>query len=74
LKKKHLAFAILLELQYLCSVQNIKDDKLHPTVTSAAMAEEHLCLCTDILQQQPVEARILLAHVCDVCLFLSYLQ
>ena len=35
------------------------------------MAEERLCLCTDILQQQPVEASILLAYAGGVCLLLS---
>jgi hypothetical protein len=39
------------EKVYLCS-----DDTLHPIATPAAMAQERLRLCTDILQQQSVEA------------------
>ena len=35
------------------------------------MAEERLCLCSDILQQQPAEAGILLAYAGGVCLLLS---
>ena len=62
-------FCISLDLHYLCS-----DDTIHPIAPSAAMAEEPLCLCADLLQQQPVEARILLAHVCGVCLVLSYFE
>ena len=48
-----------------------RDDRVYPTATSAAMAKERVCLCTNFLQQQPVEARILLAHIGGVCLFLS---
>ena len=59
-------FGKSLAYSYLCS-----DDRVYPTATSAAMAEERLCLCTDILQQQPVEASLLLAHVGGVCLVLS---
>ena len=68
-EKNRVLFCISLDLHYLCS-----DDALHPIVTSAAMAKEYFCLCTDILQQQPVEARIFLAHVYNVCLFLSHLK
>ena len=39
-------FCISLNLHYLCS-----DDRVHPTVTPAAMAKECVCLCTDLLQQ-----------------------
>ena len=28
-----------------------RNDRVYPTVTPAAMAEEHVCLCTDFLQQ-----------------------
>ena len=48
-----------------------RNDRVHPTATSAAMAKERVCLCTDILQQQSVEAGILLAHAGGVCLVLS---
>ena len=48
-----------------------RNGRLHPTATSAAMAEERLCLCSDILQQQPAEAGILLAYTGGVCLVLS---
>ena len=58
-------FCISLNLHYLCS-----DDRVHPTDTTAAMAKERVCLCADFLQQQPVEARILLAHIGGVCLVL----
>ena len=54
------------EKMYLCTHVS-----LHSTVTPAAMAEEHVCLCADFFQQQPVEARILLAHIGGVCLILS---
>ena len=28
-----------------------RNDRVYPIVTTAAMAEEHVCLCTDFLQQ-----------------------
>ena len=59
-------FGEFAEKMYLCS-----DDRVHQTVTSAAMAKECVCLCTDLLQQQSVEAGILLAHAGGICLVLS---
>ena len=54
-------FCISLDLHYLCS-----DDTLHPIATPAAVAQKHVRLCAYLLQQQSVEARLLLAHARSV--------
>jgi hypothetical protein len=59
-------FCISLDLHYLCS-----DDTLHSTAQAAAMAQKRIRLCANLLQQQSVEARLLLAHACGVCIILS---
>ena len=66
---KNKSWFILYFSQFALPLQ--RNDRVYPTVTPAAMAEEHVCLCTDFLQQQPVEARILLAHIGGVCHILS---
>ena len=40
---------ILYFSQFALSLQ--RNDRVHPTATSTAMAEEHVCLCADFLQQ-----------------------
>lgn len=59
-------FCNSLVFHYLCS-----DDTLHPIATPAAVAQKHIRLCADLLQQQSVEARLLLAHACSVRIILS---
>ena len=64
--KKWFSFLLIEILHYLCS-----DDTLHPTAQATAMAQKHIRLCAYLLQQQSVEARLLLAHARGVCVVLS---
>ena len=58
-------FGISLTYLYLCH-----RNALHSTAQAAAMAQKHIRLCAYLLQQQSVEARLLLAHARGVCIIL----
>lgn len=65
LEKTQIKFVFLLTYLYLCH-----RNALHSTAKAAAMAQKHFRLCAYLLQQQSVEARLLLAHARSVCIVL----
>ena len=48
----------------------LQHDTLHPVASTTSVAQKCICLCTNILQHQSAEARILLAYTCGVCIVL----
>ena len=49
-------------------------EKLHPTAPPTAMAQKHICLCTDLFQQQSVENRFFRANGSRVRRILLHIQ
>ena len=57
------------KIVYLCS-----DDSVSTITTASAMAQELVCVCANLFQQQPVEVGLVLAYVDCVCLVLPHLE
>ena len=57
--------------RFALSLQHVS---LHPIATPAAVAQKHVRLCAHLLQQQSVEARLLLAHARSVCIILPDIE
>ena len=67
--RTHKNLPISQKIVYLCS-----DDSVYTIATALAMAQEPVCVCANLLQQQPVEVEIVLAYVDCICLILPYLE